>query len=168
MGLLTPSYIFNSITGITLPFLRQMGICALVLDVDNTLTAHGSQELRPEIAAWLADMQAAGLPMMLASNNTKARVAPFADKLGLPFTSFCCKPAPFWLWQARRRWHLPRRAIALVGDQIFTDQLAGSLWGARVLLVRPMAADHKPSIRLKRRLEKPFLLRYHKKGGKYL
>ncbi|NLW77976.1 MAG: YqeG family HAD IIIA-type phosphatase [Ruminococcaceae bacterium] len=168
MPLLTPTHLFRNVTGITLRFLRTHGIRALVLDVDNTLTAHGSQTLSPEIAAWLRRMRAGGIRLMLASNNTEARVAPFARQLGLDYASFCCKPAPFWLAKAQRKWHLPRRAIALVGDQLFTDYLAGSLYGVRVLLVRPMYADVKPTIRLKRFLEKPFLLRYYKKGGKLL
>ena len=113
-------------------------------------------------------MRAAGVRLMLASNNTKRRVAPFAARLGLGYASFCCKPSPLWLLAARRRWGLPRRAIALVGDQIFTDLLAGTLYGATVLLVRPMYQDIKPTIRLKRKLEKPLLMRYYKKGGQLL
>ena len=40
--LLTPEYIFRAIEAITPEFLRQHGIIALVLDVDNTLTGDGS------------------------------------------------------------------------------------------------------------------------------
>ena len=43
--LLTPEYIFRAIEAITPEFLRQHGITALVLDVDNTLTGDGSQPL---------------------------------------------------------------------------------------------------------------------------
>lgn len=168
MALFTPSYIFRDVTHISLDFLRQKGIQALVLDVDNTLTAHDSQELRADIAAWLKTMRDGGIRLMLASNNTKARVTPFAQMLELEFTSFCCKPSPRWLLSARKKWGLPRRAIALVGDQIFTDLLAGSLYGVQVFLVRPLYEDIKPTVRFKRKLEKPFLLRYYKKGGKLL
>ena len=42
--LLTPEYIFRAIEAITPEFLRQHGITALVLDVDNTLTGDGSQQ----------------------------------------------------------------------------------------------------------------------------
>ncbi len=168
MGLLMPQYLFRNVTHITPAFLRGRGICALVLDVDNTLTAHGSQELPPGIAAWIAAMRGAGVRLMLASNNTRKRVQPFAQKLGLPFVSLSCKPSPRWLFAAIRQWRLPRRRIALVGDQLFTDYLAGSLYGAAVLLVRPMYRDIKPSIRLKRRLESPVLMRYYQKGGKLL
>ena len=46
--LLTPEYIFRAIEAITPEFLRQHGITALVLDVDNTLTGDGSQQLVPK------------------------------------------------------------------------------------------------------------------------
>lgn len=165
MRIFTPRYVFRNVTSISVSFLRSRGIKALVLDVDNTLTEHGSQHLRPEIAAWLETMKAAGIKMMIASNNYKKRVQPFAARLGMDYISFSCKPSPIWLIKARKRWGLKKSQIALVGDQIFTDGLAGNLYGATVLLVRPMAKDTKATIRLKRKLEKPFLLRYYKKGG---
>ena len=168
MRIFTPQFVFANITRITLPFLKKQGIRALVLDVDNTLTEHGSQELRPEIARWLETMKTNGIKLMLASNNFEKRVQPFAEKLGLEYAAFCCKPSPAWLISAQKKWNIPRSQLALVGDQIFTDGLAGQLYGAKVLLVRPMAKDIKASIRLKRRLEAPFLVRYYKKGGTLL
>ena len=168
MALMTPDFLFKDVTRISPRFLREQGIRALVLDVDNTLTDHGSQKLDEDVAHWLRRMQANGIPMMLASNNTKGRVAPFAKKLGIPYTSFCCKPLPMWLMEAKRRWGLPKENIALVGDQVFTDLLAGPLYGAKVLLGRPLHEDIKPTVRFKRKLEKPLLMRYYQKGGKLL
>lgn len=168
MALLSPDFIFRDVTRITPEFLHEQGIRALVLDVDNTLAEHGSQHLRPEVEQWLVQMRAAGIRLMIASNNVEDRVAPFARKLGLDYLSFCCKPSPRWLVAAKRKWGLHRREMALVGDQIFTDAWAGALYGVRVLLVRPMAEDPKIGIRFKRRLEKPFLLRYYRNGGKLL
>ncbi len=168
MRIFTPEHIFRDVTHITLEFLQAQGIRALVLDVDNTLTRHDSQEVSAEVLEWLALMQAAGVKLMLASNNFQERVQPFAERLGLPFASFCCKPSPRWFLAAKRRWQLPRADMALVGDQIFTDALAGHLAGVKVLLVKPLAEDFKLTIRLKRRLEAPFLARYYRKGGKLL
>lgn len=168
MSLIVPGHLFRNVTRIGLPFLKRNGIKGLVLDVDNTLTGHGSQEISPAVEKWLKAMKKGGIHLMLASNNTKKRVAPFAGQLGLDYASFCCKPSPIWLLHAMRKWRLPRKAIALVGDQLFTDQLAGSLYGVRVLVVRPMYHDPKPTVRFKRKLEKPFLLHYYRRGGKLL
>jgi HAD superfamily phosphatase (TIGR01668 family) len=168
MPLLAPKVVFKNVCHIGLDYLRENEIKALVLDVDNTLTAHGSQKTAPGVTAWLDTMRAGGVQLMLASNNTRSRVTPLAGKLGLRFTSFCCKPLPVWLWKARRCFGLSRGEIALVGDQLFTDLLAGHLCGARVLLVRPMYRDIKPTVRFKRKLEAPLILRYYKKGGRLL
>ena len=50
MSILCPDYIFKSVDRISPQFLHERGIRALVLDVDNTLTAHDSQELAPGVA----------------------------------------------------------------------------------------------------------------------
>lgn len=138
----------------------------MALDVDNTLTGHGSQELSKPISMWLEEMHASEIKMGIVSNNVKARVAPFAQKLGMEYTSFSCKPLPNGLVALRKKWGIKRAEMALVGDQIYTDALAAALYGVTMLLVVPLSPDTKASIRFKRRLEKPVLLRYYKKGGK--
>lgn len=168
MGLFVPEYIFENVTRITPDFLNQRGICGLALDVDNTLTEHGSQHLRPEIEAWLDTMRQNGIKLMVVSNNVEKRVAPFAEAIGLVHTSFACKPMPHGLRAARKKWGLKKSQLALVGDQIYTDALAAGLYGVTMLLVQPMARDIKPTIRLKRWLEKPVLRTYYKRGGKLL
>lgn len=55
-----------------------------------------------------------------------------------------------------------------MGDQLFTDRLAGALYGIPALVVTPRAPDTHRGILFKRRLEQPFLRRYYKKGGKLL
>lgn len=166
MPLFAPTIIFERITCITPEFLRARGIRALILDVDNTLTAHGSQELPSDVAAWLGVMRTAGVKLTIASNNMPGRVAPFAKRVGLDYQAFCCKPSPLGLRRARRAMGVPRHAVALVGDQIFTDALGANLYGIPVLLVQPMQQDTKATIRLKRALEKPVLARYYRKGGR--
>lgn len=168
MGLFVPDYIFKNATHITPDFLREHGIRALVLDVDNTLTTHGSQHLSPEIEQWLALMRENGIKLSIVSNNVEKRVAPFAESIKLEHISFACKPLTKGLRMARERWGIPKSQMALVGDQIYTDGLAAGLYGIPILLVKPMAEDTKATIRLKRKLEKPFLLFYYKKGGELL
>ena len=166
--LFTPQYLFASVARITPAFLEQLGITALVLDVDNTLTSHDSQSLAPEVDAWLAQMQAAGIKLMIASNNSKERVAPFAARLGLDFVARSCKPLTFGMARARKRFDVKRGQMAIVGDQLFTDRAAGALYGIKALVVEPRSADFNKGILFKRRLEKPFIARYYKKGGKLL
>lgn len=167
MALFQPDDWFCDVTRITPEYLKKRDIRALILDVDNTLTAHGSQHLPPEVEAWLDTMRAAGIGLTIASNNWEKRVAPFAQKIGLDHVSFSLKPLPKGLAAARKKFGLPRKNIALVGDQIFTDCLGANLYGITMLLVTPREKDTQWNIILKRRLEVPFLDHYKKKGGSY-
>ena len=165
--LLTPEVVFRRVEAITPEVLCRMGITALVLDVDNTLTGDGSQQLDDSVAAWLAAMRAAGISLTIVSNNTARRVRPFAERIGLAWVPLACKPLPLGLMTARRRLGVARRQMAMVGDQIFTDRLAAGLYGIRCLYVLPRTPhDKNRGVRFKRRLEKPFLRRYYEKGGK--
>ena len=167
--LLTPEIIFQHVESITPEVLQNMGIRALVLDVDNTLTGDGSQQLDDSVQAWLDTMRAAGISLTIVSNNTAKRVRPFAGRVGLAFVPLACKPLPVGLFVARRRLGVPRSAMAMVGDQIFTDRLAAGLFGIRCLYVLPRTPhDKNKVVRLKRKLEKPFIEKYFKQGGKLL
>lgn len=165
MPFLLPRQLFGRITAITPDYLREHGIRALALDVDNTLTAHGSQALPEDIRLWLQEMKAAGIGLDIISNNNRQRVEPFAGKLGLPFAALSCKPLPRGLICIRKRRGLKKSELALVGDQIFTDIVGANLYGVTSLMVLPMAKDIKRGILFKRKLEKPVLRRYYKKGG---
>ena len=156
MALFQPTALFRGAEYITPEYLRGHGICALILDVDNTLTAHGSQELPPDVAAWLDTMRAAGVKLTIASNNMPGRVAPFAKRVGLEYQAFCCKPSPFGLRRARRAMGVSRREVALVGDQIFTDVLGANCAGVQSILI---SAIHNHTIWLKLRhvAELPFI-----------
>lgn len=165
MPFFMPTAMFTRASAITPQYLHAHGIKALILDVDNTLTGHGSQQLPEDIAAWLEEMRTAGITMMICSNNIASRVAPFAERIGLSFRAFCCKPSPLGLRWAHKALGVQKHEVALVGDQIFTDALGANLYGIPVLLVQPMHEDTKATIRLKRWLEQPFLDAYYKKGG---
>ena len=70
--IVTPEYLFRSVSHITPEFLRSQGVRGLVLDVDNTLTGDESQTLDDEVRDWLAAMRAEGIALTIASNNDAA------------------------------------------------------------------------------------------------
>lgn len=166
--LITPEYVFADVTHITPQLLAQMGITGLALDVDNTLTLDRSQELPPEVAQWLADMKAAGVQLTIVSNGSAARVQPFAERLGLLWTSRSAKPLTIGLRRARARMGVQRAQMAMVGDQLLTDRMAAGLYGIPCFVVVPRGRDCGWWVRAKRVLEKPFWAAYYKRGGKLL
>ena len=133
--LITPEYVFKDVTHITPEWLAQKGIRALVLDIDNTLTADRSQELPEEVAVWLDTMRRAGVRLTIVSNGAEKRVRPFAQKLGLAYLYRSAKPLPFALMAAQHRMGVKRRQMAMVGDRLYTDVATGVNHGMTGILV---------------------------------
>lgn len=163
MSLFHPTLLKNRITELTAEDLNAMSVKALLLDVDNTLTRHHSQELPDDVAAWLDAMKTAGIGLMLVSNSKKPRVEPFAARIGLPFVHTSCKPLPFGFRRASKALGVPLKHCMAVGDQTFTDVLGAKLAGVRVVQLLPIEAEAGWSFRVRRRLEQPILASYHRK-----
>ena len=151
--LFKPKFWLKNVLSIDEKFLAENGIKGLVLDLDNTLSMHGSPAAENGVMEWLDEMRALGIKMMVVSNNTEQRVKPLVGELGLDFISFGCKPLTRGISKAIKKMQLGKKEVALVGDQIFTDIMGGNLKGIKTILVEPFHLEDKPSFRLKRKLE---------------
>jgi len=163
MGLFLPHERYRRITDIPVGHFAALGKRALILDIDNTLTTHDNPVPGEGVLEWLSAVQAAGVSCILLSNNTPARVEPFARVLGLGFEADAAKPLPGGCRRACRAMGVTREETALIGDQIFTDVLAGRLGGYHTILVDPIEPEQTRFFRLKRRLEQPLLRRFDRK-----
>ncbi len=148
-----PDIFLNSLFDITPSLLKKIGIEALILDVDNTLRACGSVVPCDEVICWVNSMKLAGIRMVIASNNFKKSIEPFALKLQLDYVFFSCKPLTFGLNRAAKKLKCSRNKIAVVGDQIFTDVVAGNLKGFRTFLIAPIFEERGLFFKIKRWLE---------------
>ncbi len=151
-----PDFYFEKITDISPDFLLSKNIKALVLDVDNTLTCHGSQQVSDDIKNWIFKTKQNGIALIILSNNSPERVKPFADSLGIDFLTGT-KPKKSDYKRVLDYLKLPPESCAGVGDQIFTD-----IWGANAsnltsILTKPISNEETKFIRFKRLLEKPIL-----------
>lgn len=119
-------------------------IRALILDVDRTLLPRRSAELPARAEQWLHHA-ATLMPLHLLSNNpSRRRIGGVAEQLGVPFTTAAGKPRRASLRRVLADLGLPPAQVALVGDRVFTDILAGNRLGLFTVLVRPIAADGEP------------------------
>ena len=143
--------------------MNKHGLKGLILDLDNTLSMHGSPAAEAGVEEWLADMRRLGVKMTLVSNNTAKRVAPLARELGLSFIPFGCKPLPFGINKAAKSLGLPKSSIAVVGDQIFTDVTGGNISGIKTILVEPFHMENKLMFKLKRKIESAVFKRDYSK-----
>ncbi|WP_262396464.1 YqeG family HAD IIIA-type phosphatase [Zongyangia hominis] len=166
MALIRPTIMLDNITQIDGPFLRRHQIGALMLDVDNTLSLHGNPEPYEGIAAWVKRMRDIGVEMIIVSNNSRERVQPFADKLGIPCVGGGYKPLSKGMREAQAMLKTPKRHCAIVGDQLFTDIMGGNLYGITSILVTPYQLEDKTGFKIKRGLERGFLRRYRRAQNK--
>lgn len=165
MSLLLPAYRFERITDITAEDFRKMGVKAAALDVDNTLAPHNLPEPLEGVREWLKEMQAAGIRMLIVSNNKAERVRPFAGGLELDFTTRAAKPLPVGFERCAKKLGIRCSELAVIGDQIYTDILGANLCGAVSILVTPVSEEHGWTFRVRRRLEKNVLRRFDEHGA---
>ncbi len=153
MRLLKTDHKFRRIYELSAEWLAENGITALILDVDNTLTEHDSQQVDERVLRWLDDMRRCGVRLIVLSNNRRRRVRPFAEKLGLDYIANGMKPFTSGIRRALARLGTPKASAAIVGDQIFTDVLGGNLAGIVTVLLEPISGERGKFMRFKRRLE---------------
>ena len=138
MAVFKPTGTLHCVTELTPELLKALNVHMIVLDVDNTMSPHGSQTPFPGVRAWAQSVTASGVKLIVVSNNYKKRVAPFAAQFNLPFVSFACKPFPLGYLRAKKMAGTPRRECLVVGDQILLD---------------PLSPDPSATVRFKRSLE---------------
>ncbi len=166
MGWFMPHRRFETYEDVTPAVLREDGVRALILDIDNTLEPYENAEPREQTLAWLASLKEAGICAALVSNNGKERVERFNRDIGLPYYYKAKKPFSVNLRRAMRQMGTSPKDTALLGDQIFTDVLAARGAGLRAYLVPPIRDKKDAFTRFKRLLERPVLKRYERKKEK--
>ena len=137
--LLKPDWLLDgTLVDLPLQELLDRRIAALVLDVDRTLLPRRHSTLPPRMLRWLE--QARGqLPIHLLSNNpSRQRIGAVARELGVPFTTSAAKPRRQALRRVLDDLQLPPERVALIGDRVFTDVIAGNRLGLFTILVKPI------------------------------
>ncbi|MGB5913493.1 MAG: YqeG family HAD IIIA-type phosphatase [Phormidesmis sp.] len=144
VNLLQPDLILEqSVLGITPDLLQAKGLKGLVLDVDETIVPVGRKQLDPEVRAWVSDIQKV-VPLSLVSNNIgyerirQIAASMMLDNQAVPFIASAGKPSRRKLRVAATQMGLPFEQIAMVGDRLFTDVVAGNRVGLFTILVEPI------------------------------
>ena len=140
MSLLRAGSYVASVDRIDLDALVASGVRCILIDRDNTCVPRDAKTAPPEILAWLEKARSMGLSTCIVSNNFHSKqVERSAAELGCEVVHHAMKPFPFAVWRALEKMGASRDEAVLVGDQILTDVLAGSLSGVRSILVRPQS-----------------------------
>ena len=143
--LLRPDWLLDrTLAELPLQDLLDQGIRGLVLDVDRTLLPRRQADLPESARRWL-DVARQQLPIHLLSNNpSRQRIGRVAAALDLPFTTSAGKPRRAALRRVLTQLALPHRQVALIGDRLFTDVIAGNRLGLFTVLVKPINPEGHP------------------------
>ena len=144
----------TTVLDLTPEILARYQIDGLVLDVDDTIVPIGSSKAQPELARWIEETRQI-VPLWLVTNNpSQVRIGAIADSLSLPYFLRAGKPSRRKLRQAVGEMQLEPARVAMVGDRIFTDVLAGNRLGMFTILIDPIvSADSTFSFHFLRRVE---------------
>ncbi|MCP9779868.1 MULTISPECIES: YqeG family HAD IIIA-type phosphatase [Cyanobium] len=143
--LLRPNWLREcTLAELPLQELLDQPIRALVLDVDRTLLPRRQADLPASALRWLQQAQQQ-VPIHLFSNNpSRQRIGAVAAQLDLPYTISAGKPRRSALRRVLAELNLPHQEVALIGDRLFTDVIAGNRLGLFTVLVKPIDPQGHP------------------------
>lgn len=145
------------LAAVALDDLYDQGFRGLIIDLDNTLMGFRQTELEADHLEWVQEAHGRGFRMVMVSNNFTDRVTGIARQLNIACVPNALKPLPFGVLRAVNMLGLPRRQIAVVGDQLFTDVLSGKLCGLYTILTEPIEAKDFPVTKIFRFFERLML-----------
>ncbi len=151
-----PKIQISAVTQLTPAFLRERGICLLMLDFDNTIVPYTTNQPTEEMRLWLEAMLASGIQICVVSNSHNDRVKKFCAAYGLNCITHARKPFSKGIRQCLAKYNLDSSQCALAGDQIFTDVLGANCTGVQSILVKSIH-NHNIWLKLRHVAELPFI-----------
>lgn len=139
-----PDEVVRSVTEIDLDALAERGIEGLLIDVDNTLLAHGAPDISPERLDWLERAIERFRVCLVSNSFSGRRVRRLSEALGIPGISvwhWDRKPFPRGVRRGMRLIGTTPQTTAMIGDQVITDIIAGNWAGLHTIWVERIAPN---------------------------
>ena len=155
--MLKPNFKFNRVTDISVSFLKENGIDALLLDVDNTIITYKGDNLIEGFKAFKEELEQNGIKLLILSNGKSERLKKTAQKAEIEYLPMALKPLPFKYLKAIKILKATKKSTAIVGDQIFTDILGGNIVGIKTILLKPIKLETTISFKIRRYFENKLL-----------
>ncbi len=150
-----PNEHVQSVVEITPEYLQHLGICALLLDLDNTITPWRSRRVPDEVVQWIEQMHSAGIKLCFVSNTRNiGRLKWLSEQLNIPYVRGPMKPRRTMLRRAMETLGVKPEETAIVGDQLFTDVWGGNRLGIYTIWVQPMHHREFIGTKISRKIEK--------------
>ena len=149
-----PEKYYDSLAVMPWEELAGEGIKTALLDFDNTLGPDRATEPEEYSYKCVKMIEQTGIRCCLVSNAKSGRSSKIAEMLGIPCVTFAGKPGTSGVLRAIKLMESAPGECIMVGDQIFTDVMAGKFAGVYTIMVEKYAPKEVWYIVLKRGLEK--------------
>ncbi len=161
-----PDLYLDDIYCIEIEYLKKNKITSVLLDIDNTLVTYDDPEPTEGVLKWFSLLKENGISIAFISNNDKARVEKFNEKLGFYAFWKAGKPSVKCYNKAMELLKIGKENACVIGDQVFTDVWSAKRAGLHSILVKPIKDKPTFFFKFKRWLEKPILSKYKRKQRK--
>lgn len=161
---LLPTLVYDSIVKIPIQKLKKMNIDTVLIDLDNTLVPWNKKEIPQEILQYLLNLKKNNFKICIVSNALPTRVKKIIDELEIPYIALAIKPSTRPLRKAIKMLNSKIENTVIIGDQIFTDILAGNRLGIKTILVKPLAKFELITSKIIRLIETKILDYFYKKN----
>jgi len=158
MGLLKkyfkPDIYLESIAYLDTGKLFKSGIRILLVDLDNTLSEHGSVNPDTFALEQIKRVELSGIKCIIFSNAMGNRAKEFSDNMGIDCITKPIKPTKRGIKKFFAKYpEFGRDEVAIIGDQLFTDVLTGKRSKIYTILVNPLFDKETGQVKLKRIIE---------------
>lgn len=142
MSLVRPWRRERAITDVDVDELFASGVRCVLFDRDNTVVPRDTGVAPADVMDWICRVREAGIALCMVSNNFHSQqVEASAAELGCAVVHHAMKPAPFAVRRALALVGVDASEAVLIGDQVFTDVMAGNIAGVRTILVEPQSTS---------------------------
>ena len=151
---MVPDKVIKSLDELSYDDLAARGIDCLLLDFDNTLGPDHATEPTEYSYKIVNTARDKGFKMCLVSNAKSGRSDKIAKMLDIPCVTYAHKPRADGDNRALALMGTDRSRAVMIGDQVFTDVMAGRFAGVYTIMCEKYARKEMWYIVLKRPFEK--------------
>ena len=149
-----PEKVYENLTEMPWKELYDEGIRTALLDFDNTLGPDHATEPEEYSYQCVKMIEETGIKCCLVSNAKSGRSAKIAQMLDIPVVTYANKPGTSGVLKAIKLMESTADKSVMVGDQVFTDVIAGNRSGVRTFMVEKLHKSEIWYFLLKRPFEK--------------
>lgn len=149
-----PDAVYRSIMDIPFSELFEKGYEVALLDFDNTLGPDRAFEPNDYSRKAVRMIQETGFKCCLVSNAKTERSKKIAEMLDIPCVTCANKPHPEGVIRALKLMGISSDKAIMVGDQVFTDVMAGKLADVHSIMVEKYQPNEIWYVKIKRPFER--------------